>query len=193
MQVAYSAGTPVWRCDEDPRRGGSGTCEFDLCVSCMEKYGVRELTFTNTWLIIQVEYIAAWPVLKKLARMVRRIWDDDLVVTEEDLEKFKRMIEPISPHMVRGRWWGSVFWALSMFQVDHVHRLLNEPSYREDENDHENLAQIAGRYGQTGFLQILLDHGWVEKNDPIFKGVLCSNRGGASWMHLERDVCFNAS
>ena len=46
-----------------------------------------------------------------------------------------------------------------MFQVDQVHRLLNEPSYGEDENDHENLAQIAGRYGQTGFLQILLDHG----------------------------------
>ena len=51
-----------------------------------------------------MEYIAAWPVLKKLARMVRRIWDDDLVVTEEDLEKFKRMIKPISPHMVRGGW-----------------------------------------------------------------------------------------
>ena len=51
-----------------------------------------------------MEYIAAWPVLKKLARMVRRVWSDDLVITEEDLEKFKRMIEPISPQMVRGRW-----------------------------------------------------------------------------------------
>ena len=106
-----------------------------------------------------MEYIAAWPVLKRVARMIRSLWADDLVITEEDLEKFKRMIEPISPHMVRGRWRRSVFKALSMFQVDHVHRLLNEPSYREDENDHRNLAQIAGRYGQTGFLQILLDHG----------------------------------
>merc|ERR1719394_352953 len=94
----------------------------------MEKYGV--------------EYLAAWPVLKRVARMIRSLWADDLVVTKEYLEKFKRMIEPISPQM-----------------VDQVQRLLNEPSYREDENDHENLAQIAGRYGQTGFLQILLDHG----------------------------------
>ena len=32
-----------------------------------------------------------------------------------------------------------------------------------------------------------------KKKDSSFKGGLCSNRGGASWMHLERDVCFNAS
>ena len=51
-----------------------------------------------------MEYLAAWPVLKRVARMIRSLWADDLVITEEDLEKFKRMIEPISPQMVRGRW-----------------------------------------------------------------------------------------
>ena len=99
-----SPGTPVWRCDEDPRRGGRGTCDFDLCVGCIEVYGVRDFGFTKTLFILQVEYFAAWPVLKKLACMMRDLYGRMIqpVLTEEDFEKFRRTIEAISPQMVRG-------------------------------------------------------------------------------------------
>ena len=106
-QMRKSPGTPVWRCDEDPRRGGRGTCDFDLCVGCIEVYGVRDFGFTKTLFILQVEYFAAWPVLKKLACMMRDLYGRMIqpVLTEEDFEKFRRTIEAISPQMVRGGGW----------------------------------------------------------------------------------------
>ena len=76
------------------------------------------------------------------------------VLTEEDFEKFRRTIEPISPQMVRGGDKDLFFKVLPIFQVDQVHHL-----HDDDWDNKENLAQIAARYGQTGFLQILLDHG----------------------------------
>ena len=120
---------------------------------------MRDFGFTKTLFILQVEYFAAWPVLKKLARMMQDLYGRMIqpVLTEEDFEKFRRTIEAISPQMVRGGDDKDLFFlVLPIFQVDQVHHL-HDDDY--DWNNKENLAQIAARYGQTGFLQILLEHG----------------------------------
>ena len=42
MQETFNDTSPSWKCEEDQKVRSGGECDFDICVNCMEKLGVRK-------------------------------------------------------------------------------------------------------------------------------------------------------
>jgi len=83
--ISPGPGQLSWRCLEDYRFGG-GKCRFDACEGCWAKYGA--------------DYFAAWPVIRKLAVLIN-LQSPVNFPDEENLERFKSMIKPFPPELVR--------------------------------------------------------------------------------------------
>ena len=65
---ACTEGGESWRCQEDKRHGGGGTCDFDSCNQCMEKQGVQCLYGVRPIMVNFDRY----PQQRKLSRSWRQ-------------------------------------------------------------------------------------------------------------------------
>ena len=120
-----------------------------------------------------MEHCAAWSVIRQLAQMIivnrpggrypEGTANPDPPPSEEDYKNFKRLLKPIPAHLVRKMITKrSGFTSINMFQVDQI-------GYENIAIEYKgNLLRYAVTWNQTGYLQILLDHGLVVNHNSNF-------------------------